>query len=331
MKRAWLASVLASVTLSVLAGCSSAPVATFRYDCPAKYNIEPSIRMVGIAEFVGRTSDEKRWGDVASDRLAAQLDEYNKKFQRYQLVDRKRLKAILDEQDLQSAFSDSSQAVQAGKLAHVDAMIFGTVSITTKDEQATRMVFDPLSRQTKPMPYVKRYVRAAVNFTLDNVQTSKTIATVSTLREYDSEKGRPNEKKGLGDVMSNVTGIGGSKLPATDEVLARLIDECVEEFLSKVSPHEVTVCEPLRKCKSPAASTANTLAAAGEYKDALEAYETAMTQVPGDHEAVFNAGVCCEALGKLDQATTYYDKAFKLQPDPQYVQARKRVRQQGGE
>jgi tetratricopeptide (TPR) repeat protein len=329
MKRTRLTSVLASMTLSMLAGCASNAVATFRYDRPAQYDIEASVRLVGIAEFGGKTPEEKRWGDVASDRLAAQLDAYNKKFQRYQLVDRKRLKAILDEQDLQSAFSDSSQAVQAGKVAHVDAMIFGTVSITTKDERATRMVFDPLSRSTKPMPYVKRYVRAAVNFTFDNVQTSKTIASVSTLREYDSEKNKPGEG-GMGGVLGTVTGMGGDKLPAAEEVLAKLVDQCVEEFVAKISPHQVTVSEALRKGKSQAVSTGNTLAAAGEYKDALEAYEAEIKQVPDDHEAMFNAGVCCEALGKLDQARTYYDKAFKLQPDPQYVQARKRVRLQAG-
>ena len=179
---------LAGVFLFALSGCGPEEIVHLSYDRPAQYEIEPSIRQIGIAEFGGKTSDDKRWGDVASDRLASQLDIYNKKFQRYQLVDRKRLKAILDEQDLQAAFSDSSKAIEAGKIANVDAMIYGSVTVNHKDEKATRTVFDPMRRSTKTVSYTKRYVMAAVNFTIDNVQTGKTITTVSTMREYDSEK-----------------------------------------------------------------------------------------------------------------------------------------------
>jgi tetratricopeptide (TPR) repeat protein len=328
MNRLGLMTLSGGMVLVALAGCDPTQTVQLRYDRPAQFEIGPSIRTLGIAEFGGKTTDDRRWGDIASDRLAAELDTYNKKFQRYQLVDRKRLKAVLDEQDLQAAFSDSAKAVEAGKIAHVDAMIYGSVTVSTRDEQATRTVLDPLQRTTKTVTYTKRYVMAAVNFTIDSIQTSKTLATVATMREFDSEK---QSTDGGVQSMVKALGFGGDKLPPTDQLLSHLIDECVLEFVAKISPHQVTVTERLRPGKSQAVRTGNTLAAAGDYAEALQAYESAIAENPADHEAVFDAGVMQEAVGKLDQAEKYYDRAFKLRPELQYVQARKRVRLESGQ
>lgn len=329
MHRSRLLVLTACVLMTGAFGCGPKDTVALRYDRPAHYEISPSIRTLGIAEFGGKTTIDRRWGDIASDRLAAQLDTYNNKYHRYQLVDRKRLKAILDEQDLQAAFSDSSQAVQAGKLAKVDAMIYGSVTVTSRDERATRTKFNPLSKSEKEVSYIKRYVMTAVNFTVDNVETGKTLASVATMREYDSE----NDKGDSSPVASMVkmVGIGGDKTEPTDQVASRQIDQCVQEFLSKISPHEVVVTEALGRGKSEAVRTGNKLAMAKDYAEAIEAYEAALRSKPDDSEAIFNAGVMYEALGKLDKAEEMYDRAFKLKPKTQYVQARKRVRQESGE
>ena len=298
-----------------------------RYQRPAQYELAAGIRKVGIAQFGGQTDLDKRWGDIAADRLAAAMDEYNRKYNRYELVDRKRLKAVLDEQDLQLAISDSASAGKVGKLAKVDAMIYGTVSAVTRDETATRTTFDPLRRGMKTVSYTKRYCMATVNFTMDEVATGKTLAAVSTKREYDSEADKKSGVAGIGQAL----GFGGDKLPPAEQVISKLIDECVAEFLGKISPHEVSVVEKLQKGKSKACDTGNKLATAGEYAEALECYQRAMQERPEDHGAVFNAGLMHEAQGHLTQAAELYDKAFKMEPEEQYLLARKRVRQEGGE
>ncbi len=314
-----------SLVAGVLVGCGPEYKVNLRYDRPASYEIPESIRTLGIAEFGGQDSQDVEWGNIASDRLAAQLDTYNRRYDRYQLVDRKRLKAVLDEQDLQAAFSDSSQAIKAGKIANVDAMIYGSANVTTRDEQITRTTFDPLRRGMKEVHQTKRYVMAAVNFTIDDVQTSKTLATVSTLREFDSEK---DGGSGGARVMK-MMGVGGGDLPAADQILSGLIDECVQEFVAKISPHQIVTTEKLRKGKSEAVKTGNKLAAAGEYAEALEVYQAAIAAAPADHEAIFNSGVVHEAMGSLADAEQCYDRAFKLKPEEQYVLARRRVRLEG--
>jgi tetratricopeptide (TPR) repeat protein len=318
----WIA-LSACAAVAVLAGCEPKETLQLRYDRPAQYAIAPEVRTLGIAQFEGKTRDDRRWGDIASDRLAGQLDEYNKKYNRYQLVDRKRLKAVLDEQDLQAAFSDSSKAVAAGKIAHVDAMIYGSVSVTVRDEHATRASLG--MEGVKQVPYVRRFILAAVNFTIDSVQTGKTLATLAAQKEYNSDK---DKSGGAGAVMSAV-GLGGGPSPA-DEVVSRLIDECVQEFVAKISPHEITVSEPLLSGKDKAVKTGNTLAMSKDYAEALEAYEAAIRANPNDDQAVFNAGLMYEAMGKLDKAAEYYGRAFKIKPEARYVQARKRVRIEAG-
>ncbi len=310
--------------LGVLAaGCGPEYRVELRYDRPAQYEIPERIRSLGIAEFGGQDQEDVEWGNIASDRLAAQLDAYNKQFQRYQLVDRKRLAAVLDEQDLQAAIVDSAKAVEAGKIAHVDAMIYGTVNVTARDEDYTESVVDPFRRRLKEVRRTKRYVMAAVNFTIDDIETSKTLTTVSVVREYDSEK---DTSGGGGGGLAKRLGMGSDKLPASDQILSGLIDECVAAFVAKISPHQVVVTEKLGKGKSDSVKTGNKLAAAGDYAQALELYQLAVEANSEDHQALFNCGVMCEALGKLAEAQQYYDLAFRLKPEEQYVLARQRVR-----
>jgi len=321
--RITLAVVIASVLAGAFfPGCGPEKTVEIRYQRQPQYEVSPRIKRLGIAQFGGKTATDRKWGDVASDRLAAALDEYNRKFKRYELVDRKRLKAILDERDLQLMISDGASATQAGKLANVDAMIYGSVSVNARDERAHRAAFDPLRRGMKTVYYTKRYVLTAVTFTMDDIKTGKQIVTVSTTREYDSEK---DDESG-GAKVGKALGFGGGDLPPTDQLVSHLIDECVQEFLSKISPHEVVVTEKLQKGKRKAVDTGNKLAAAGDYAEALECYRQAIRTHPDDHGAVFNAGVMYEAQADLKQAEAHYDKAFKMEPEEQYVLARKRVR-----
>ncbi len=311
----------------LLAGCGSKYVVELRYDRPAKYMIPERIKRLAVAEFGGKNARDRQWGEVASDRLAAELDRFNRKYNRYELLERARLKAILDQHDLEAAIMDPAAAGKAGKLAKADAMIYGNVKVTARDERATRKTFDPLSRSMKTVRYTKRYCMAAVTFTMDDINTGKILATESLTREYDSETDKKSGAGGIGKAL----GFGGGTLPPTDQVISRLIEQCVAEFVSMISPHEVVVPEKLAKGKSELVETGNKLAVAREYTDALDYYVSAIEANPGDHGAVFNAGVMHEAMGQLKKAEGYYDRARKIEPKEQYIFARRRVRTEGGE
>ena len=299
-------------------------VVELTYERPAEYEIPAGIRRIGIAQFTTTQSRDAKWCDIASDRLASQLDEFNRKYQRYELIDRKHLQQVLAERDLQLAIADSATAVKLGKLANLDAMVYGSVTVTARDEQATRTTIDVLGRGLKKVRYTKRYCQATISFTLTNSRTGKMLTTLSVTRDYDSEKDKENKGDGIGKVL----GFGGDKLPPADPVLSHLVDECVQEFIGKITPHEVAIPEELPKGKTKIAETGRKLAVAGEYIEALECFEGAIAKRKTDHASMFNAGVMCEALGRLEDAESYYTQAFKVDAEEQYVLARARVRKE---
>lgn len=301
-------------------GCNPKKKIELRYERPAAVRISPAVKRLGIAEFGGKTDEDRRWGAIASDRLSAALARYNDKYKRYELVDRMRLKAILDEQDLQIAISDGAAAGRVGKLADVQAMIYGSVKATARAERDTRSVFDTARMRPKTISYTRRYCLAAVNFTMDDVSTGKTLASASTSREYDSAKGASTLSR-----VKTVAGLG-SNIGELDAIVVTLIDECVAEFLGKISKHEVVVIEELQRGKSEVVGTGTKLAAVGDYAEALECYQKGMKQAPEDHEVVFNIGVIYEAMGNLARAEEYYGRAVRMEPKERYIGARKRVR-----
>ncbi|HOD81532.1 MAG: Curli production assembly/transport component CsgG [Planctomycetes bacterium ADurb.Bin126] len=316
----------AVLACGLLAGCGDSGVAIqIAYDRPAMYPIPQDVKRLAVAEFGGRGPADKRWGDYAADRLTGLLDVLNKQYRRYELVDRKRLKAIMDERAAQMMLvSDPDSAQKVGKIAKVDAMIYGNVSVLARDERAFKQVYDFQTKQNKMVPYLKRYAQAAVNFTMNDVQTTKTLATVTISREWDSEKQKKSGMEAFAAAFGG--GVTNQNLPPTEQLLNQLVDECVSEIVSRISPHPVVFTEKLGKGKSDLVSTANKLAKANEFREALELYKQGAEVKPDDVDAVFNAGVMLEAMGNRQEAEAMYDRAFKMKPKEQYVMARRRVR-----
>ncbi|MDP7637694.1 MAG: CsgG/HfaB family protein [Phycisphaerae bacterium] len=318
-----LAAVVLALSPALVVGCGKGPMVAIVYDHPAEYNIPGRIRKVAITEFGGKGGSEKKWGSIAADRLASQLDKYNKKFHRYVLYDRQRIAAILAEQDFQAAISDTGMAAKAGKIANVDAMIYGTVHVTIRQVHTTRRTFDPLSRSMRTVPHIQTHCMAAVNFTMEDVATSRTLATVSVTRDWDSDK----KKKSGGAKIGAAMGIGAGKVDNAQKIAVQLIDQCVAEILRKISPHQETVEVQLSKCKSKVGKGGHTFAKEKEYADALEMYVAAIEEKPDDHGALFNAGVMHEVMGRPDKAAQFYSLAIELKKDARYIRARSRVRE----
>jgi len=322
-KFSWRAlAVPALVAAGFLAGCGKGATVRIVYDRPPEYQIPSRVKKIAVAEFGGDMRREIKWGTIAADMLSSALDAYNKKFHRYVLVDRQRISAILAERDFQQAISDTDSAAAAGKIAKVDAMIYGTCHVVIKERTIYKTAIDPLSRSLRSKPVRAVYSSAAVNFTMDDIGSSKTLASVTVTKEWDSEK----DKKSGGTKIGAVFGVSGGSKKAGEEIAQVLIEKCVEEFLQKISPHQVVEKIQLVACKSKVAKDANSAAGAEAYEDALEMFLAAADQVPGDHGALFNAGVMYEVLRKLDKAEEFYSKAIELKKDSLYYACRRRVR-----
>ncbi|MBN1555488.1 MAG: tetratricopeptide repeat protein [Phycisphaerae bacterium] len=300
---------------ALLGGCKDkGKDITIRYDRPPQYEISQKVRKVAIVQFGAKSGTEERWGEVASDCLAGVMDEYDKKYHRYKLIDRKRVRAIMEERDFQMSVVDTDQAVEFGKIAQVDAMIYGTVYVDQSEKDEIIHIPVPYAG-TMRKTVTHRMSTAAVTFAMVDVQTTKTICSVTVTRKYDSKNSPKEEKEKYKEFKNNLSAI-----------TQHLIDECVREFVGKISPHEVVVSLQLEAGKSKLVKNGNNFADEGEYKDAIEVYQSALRETPDDDGAMFNIGVCYEAMGQLTQAEQWYNKAIRLNPDSEYIRARKRVR-----
>ncbi|HUS47467.1 MAG TPA: tetratricopeptide repeat protein, partial [Phycisphaerae bacterium] len=223
---------------------------------------------------------------------------------------------------LQMAISDASAAAKIGKLANVHAIIYGSVHVAARRERGTKTEPDLLRRTMRTVSYTREYSVVNVNFTMDDINTGRTLAAHAAKGEYDSQADQKLGAAGVGKKL----GFGGGELPPLDSVTDRLIAEGVEQFLAKIGPHSVRFVEKLEKGKTDRVKEGNEFAAAKEYADALKRYEQGIEERPDDHGAMFNAALMCEAMGDLEKAEGYYDRALGLKVTEKYVSARKRVR-----
>lgn len=308
-------SLLVFLGCALMGGCKDkGKDITIRYDRPPKYTISDRVRKVAIVQFGAKSGTEEKWGEIASDCLASVMDEYNKRYHRYKLIDRKRLRAIMEERDFQMSVVDTDQAVQFGKIAKVDAMVYGTVYVDQSEKESVTNISVPYGGSI-PIKTVHRLSTAAVTFAMVDIQTTKTICSVTITREYDSKSMSKEEKRKFKEFEKNLSAI-----------TQYLIDECVREFVGKISPHQVVVQVQLEAGKAKQVKDGNNFADEGEYKDAIEVYLSALREKPEDDGAMFNIGVCFEAMGQLTKAEKWYDKAIDIKPEREYIRARKRVR-----
>ena len=326
MKRFISRMVIFGLILIATTACSKTPRIKLSYFRGAKYTIPKQIKNIGIAEFGSSGNAGSQWGEITSDRIEARLDAYNRKYKRYQLVDRRRLKAIMDERDLQMAISDTSSASKAGSIANCDAMIYGNVKIVCNDRRKSRKVMDYKTNRMKTIWYMHRYCVAVANLTMDNISTSKTLASISLTREYDSDKKTINNDASKLEKFASILDNSPKDLPPASKTISNLIDQCVNEFVARISPHEVFFMERLLKGDTELVKNGNKLAEVGDYREAIEVYLRAIDMEPADHEAMFNTGVMYEKLRQLDKAIVYYNKAIKIEPASKYYRARKRAK-----
>jgi len=293
------------------------------YSRPAEYQIPVTVKRLAVAQFVGKTNEDARWAHVASDRLVGALNAAGKRDKRYELCRPKRLEAIMDEHGL-APIADADSARKLGRLADADAIIYGTVSVVVRDQRGKRKNFAADAGAEEP--FLKRCCLVDIRFTMNDVDTGGTIAAFAIPREYDSEKPGKRGQGVFDEVRSGRRGAGGPGSP--QRVIRRLIGECVDAFVAKISPYYAQFTVELERGRDRIVRKGNALAQAGQYDDALDCYEIALARKAEDHGATFNAGVIYEAKGDLEKAGEMYGRAFRLEPKEKYAASRRRAARQ---
>jgi len=306
----------------ILGGCGgdSKPF-ILSYQTAAMVEVPTNIRKVAVSEFTTK-SGQKSYASIAADDLVSNLDATNSKFKRFELVDRRRLDEVMKERDLQIAISDSSSALKVGKLAEVHGIIYGSIETYAKTQHKSHPSIGLDGRPTVKTT-LQTTCGVAINFTMDDVNTGKTITSRMFKADYDSEKAGSGS---MGSKIASGMGFGSDNTPAVDKIMQDLIDECVKQFVAVISTHDTQVKVQLESGKSKYVKEGNEFAMSGEHADALRKYQQAIQEKPNDDVAYFQAGLMYEGMKDFRNAEAMYQKALDVKVDKKYVEARARVR-----
>jgi len=291
----------------------------------------PGIRKIAIADFQG----PERSGSQIASLLQSQLMET--RF--FDLMERDRLKTILDEQTMSmSGAVDESSAVEIGKLLGVDALIFGEVTRfrVEPDEEGVEKVekkegtgkyetvdekniftgkTKKVRREIMRTVWVDQHYRirrgtVSVNFRVVSTQTAALLAVHSDSKSYDS-----------GKIVE-----GRGTLKPVGEILAELSTSLCRTLTQMISPYYVSEKRFIESGKGDIA-VGKKYAESGLWPEAVEAWKMAVEQMPEEPAGLYNLGVASEIQGDLDTAEGYYKKAIALKQNKLYLEALKRIRQ----
>ena len=321
----------------ILMSCA-APVYNFKVKMlkPAELYLG-SVEKIAISDFKGLK------GDMVSNKFTAKLFET----QTYQILERSELNRILDEQGLsQSGIIDESNAMQVGKLAGVDALIFGSVDqLKINDEHTTKTITkskpdgyyydDKGKKQTKyteysidaPVTIRKGYL--TLTFKAVNIQSGQIVAMRNVTKSWEGKhiKDPAPEHATVRNLFKKGPFSGSIELPSKENIETKLVEAAVSDMIKLIAPHYVYEKRIWQQAKL--AKTAFNYFKTGLYSEALEdlnsVYEqnkSLLINKPKDEAMLlYDIGLLNELLGDLEKAESFYKKAIGKNSNPLYMKA----------
>ena len=314
----------------LLAGCSSTSKVNVQVLKPAEIHL-PGIKTLAVVDFQG----PQRSGSQVASSLQALLI----KKQQYSLIERNRLKQVLDEQNLGlTGVVDQNTAVQIGKVLGVDAMVFGEVTTfqIEPDEEGVEKVskqegtgkyewvnqkniFTGKTKKVKKeimktvlvdQHYKIRRGTVAINFRVVRAETGELLAVHSDSKSYDS-----------GKIIEG----SSQSLPPKGQILGDLSRSICTKFANMISIHEATQQLFVEPGKGPI-DLGRKYAENGLWPEAIETWEQAVPDLPEESSLFYDLGVAYEINGRYDDAEGMYKKAMSLKQKKIYMQAISRIR-----
>jgi len=323
--------LFAAVSILLWFACSGASYITVDVLKPAEINLS-GVKTVAVVDFQGPVR--------SGSQIATYLQSYLLNTGYFDLLEREKLKRILDEQDLGlSGVVDRATAVKVGKLLGVQAMIFGEVTTyeVERDQLGVDKVekevgtgrYEYISKKDKKTGKVERTKReimetviidrpyrirrgsVGANFRIVKVETGQLAAVHSDMKTFVSDK---------------IYRDTGEVLPPKAQILTDLSRVLCEEFVHMIAPHTVTESWYIES-GDDRIKEGTKYAEAGLWPEAMEVWSAAIRENPDDPAGYYNLGLAYEVQGDLDKAEEYYGEALRLKMDNHYMAAISRIRQ----
>ncbi len=333
--RMWVGAALSAVMLATLIGCGGKEraVVTLQYTLNASKGLPAGLEAVDIAPAELGPATDAKWSDMTADLLQALIEQSKEKYGiPLRVAARAETKKVMQEADLNAA--GLTQAVASGappKLMGIQAVITSKVNIKEEVAHGKKTSMSSMGgfahawrygggggghMNTREVDKVKKNVEAQATFQLVDIKTGETWALHGD-RLTSTEETDPSFFFGSGE--------GEAGLTPTDRIAGTLIERVAREFIAMLMPCQVTTEIEVESSRAKACAQGVAHLRADEYPEALSCLKAAIAEDPENHNALFAAGVACEAMGQYDEALSYYKKAVRQADKPQYLAAKKRL------
>jgi len=337
-----LSLALAAACVS-LCGCNGKEKAIvhLRYELQPDRGFPPGVTGLAVAQLEAKSDseealDEAKWQEIVGEMMHRRLTIANEKYGLgLTIADRASTKEVMTEKDLAlSGLAEGGDVAARTKLVGVQALIRGRVIIKVEKHIGRGRTIKALDVSgygghgwggggggidTEETTSVSRTVTVHPSFRLVDANTGKDWFTWTPERPFQqSDQEKPSFFFGSGKTEAD--------LDPRDRIIAQCVEEAVAEFTSHLIPVEIDCTVEVRSSGNKACAMGVKYLRAEDYETALASFKQALADQPDDDRAAFCAGVACEKMGQWDDALQYYNQALVSKDEPEYKDARDRVK-----
>ncbi|MGC9455651.1 MAG: hypothetical protein ACP5HU_12435 [Phycisphaerae bacterium] len=182
----------------------------------------------------------------------------------------------------------------------------GVATVRVTDDSGVREArrYDGQGRpETVELPYLVRMVDVGVVFTITSASGGS--VELETHRNYDSSR-----DPGIRGKYGLYRGDDPERVPPTDDIVRKLLVECVEQAGGMVRPVEVPVTLQFRYAGGEASQAGLKAVEKGDFRRAVERFREAAESRGDDVALLFNLAAASEAAGRLRDAREHYQAAL---------------------
>ncbi len=335
MKRIGL---LTSIGLILIAtGCGKKPSAIVDFE----YTLQPkeplAEQYMSIAVYDARMAgdkgefDEKKWSEMTADLVQYHLQQAAENYEiPIKLVDREHLTITMEEKDLAAAdITDAGDEIASAQVEGATAILTSEVTVKVDKQKGKGRTVSSIGgfagrwgggghAGSSEVDKESRNITVTCAFALKDAANNSAIAAHNGKPAQHYERGKTSPFFGGSKTESDMT--------PRDKVIGEIVEAELQKFLVKFVPTEVTAQVTVKAGAHEMSEAGVRSLRIEDYETALANFKAAIAEEPDDHKSCFGAGVCCEKLGNMDDATKYYKTARSIKPkEPVYGESLNRV------